>query len=396
MRMISSFKGQAIIVFFLCYLLSCKSNDETTLPVNNNNSDTTKVVSEIKTVLFAKGTNNYSCFRIPAIVKSTKGTLLAFAEGRKNDCGDNGDIDMVLKRSTDNGKTWGNLQIIWSDGTNTCGNPSPVVDQSTGRIYLLMSWNLGSDDIGPIDAGTSTDTRRAYVTHSDDDGLTWSTPVEITSSVKKPEWGWYATGPCHGIQLTSKGAYAGRLVIPCDNIELSSAGGNGHSHVIYSDDHGATWKLGGITPDASVSSNESTVAELSNGNLMLNMRCKNNNYRRIISKSLDGGSSWNGLSTDYALVDPSCQGSLLAADISGVHTLFFSNAASSSRTNMTIKMSKDDGTSWAKSYQVYSGPSAYSDIAMISDQIIAILFETGNSSPYEGITFETIQLKDFL
>ncbi len=393
MRKVSSLKWQTVIVFIMCYLFSCNGGDEPLQPGDDDDDD--DALTETSATPFKRGTNDYYCFRIPAMAITNEGTLLAFAEGRKTSCGDEGDIDLVLKRSSDYGKTWSTLQVVWSDGENTCGNPAPVVDQSTGRIYLLMTWNLGTDDISTINNGTSTDTRRVFVTHSDDDGVTWCEPTEITSSVKKAEWGWYATGPCHGIQINA-GAFAGRLVVPCDDIELSSEGGKGHSHIIYSDDHGATWKLGGVTPDASVNPNESTVAELTDGNLMLNMRCKNNGYRRVVSKSLDGGTTWSAIATDYTLIDPVCQGSSVSADISGTHTVFCANAASTTRTNMTIRMSRDDGNTWVKSYQVYSGPSAYSDIVMISDEMIAILYEKGSSSPYEGITFESIFLTDFL
>ncbi|MBN2311811.1 MAG: exo-alpha-sialidase, partial [Candidatus Hydrogenedentes bacterium] len=168
--------------------------------------------------LFVAGQDGYHTYRIPAILVSKKGTILAFCEGRKNSGADHGDIDLVLKRSFDNGATWGPMQKVWDDGENTIGNPCPVVDQSTGTIWLPFCWNND----------------RVFVTRSDDDGATWAEPVEITDSVKPDSWGWYATGPVHGIQLAS-----GRLLIPCDHrvkgVEINT------SHVIYSDDHGATW-----------------------------------------------------------------------------------------------------------------------------------------------------------
>jgi len=146
-----------------------------------------------------------------------------------------------------------------------------VVDRQTGTIWLLSTWNLGSDHEKRIIDGTSKDTRRVFITSSTDDGLSWAKPKEITSDVKQPDWTWYATGPGNGIQL-SKGKHKGRLIIPCDHIEAGTK--KYFSHVIYSDDHGRSWQLGGSTPDDMV--NECAVVQLDNGDLMLNMR----NYDR--------------------------------------------------------------------------------------------------------------------
>ena len=126
------------------------------------------------------------------------------ASKRKNSCSDTGNIDLVVKRSEDGGKTWSRIITVWDDGDNVCGNPSPIVDQETGRIILVSCWNLGEDHEKQIIDKTSKDSRRVYVLYSDNDGKSWSTPKEITSSVKHPDWTWYATGPCHGIQLQGK------------------------------------------------------------------------------------------------------------------------------------------------------------------------------------------------
>ncbi len=343
--------------------------------------------------IYRSGEGGYSCFRIPAIIKTKDGTLLAFAEGRKHDCSDEGDIDLVVKRSSDKGATWSALSVVWDDGDNTCGNPAPVVDQATGKIHLLMTWNLGSDAIGTINAGTSRDTRRVYKTSSVDDGNTWATVTEITSDVKKPGWGWYATGPCHGIQI-KQGANAGRLVIPCDYIEIGS-GRKGYSHVIYSDDNGDTWKIGGISPTISLNPNESTVAELSDGKLMLNMRVSNNNNLRMKSTSSDGGLSWTTPVSALTLVDPVCQGSLLDASLNGQHTLFFSNPASTTRINMTIKMSTDNGDTWPKTFSVYTGNSGYSDLVMVDGNQVGILYECGTARYNEGIAYRNVPVTSF-
>lgn len=345
------------------------------------------------THIFKTNEGGYTCFRIPAIIKTKAGTLLAFAEGRKTGCGDEGDIDMVVKSSTDKGQTWSALRVIWSDGENTCGNPAPVVDETSGKIHLLMTWNLGTDDIGTINNGTSKDTRRVFKTSSTDDGQTWENPKEITADVKLAAWGWYATGPCHGIQI-SKGLFKGRLVIPCDNLE-TGAGRKGYSHIIYSDDNGEKWKLGGVTPPISVNPNESTVAELADGRLILNMRVSNNNNLRMKSISADGGLTWSTPVDAASLIDPVCQGSIINTTIGGQHTLFFSNPSSITRTNMTIKMSTDDGVTWPKTYSVYTGMSAYSDLVMIEANQIGILYEAGATRYTDGIAFKTVNASDF-
>jgi len=156
-----------------------------------------------KLAVFVSGQEGYRVFRIPAIVVSNRGTLLAFCEGRRDGGGDSGDIDLVRKRSFDGGKTWGPLGVVWDDGPHTCGNPCPVVDRSTGTIWLHLTRNDGRDHQRAIDAGTSREPRTAWGTKSADDGATWSEPVNISPAVRKPHWRWYGTGPCNAIQPRS-------------------------------------------------------------------------------------------------------------------------------------------------------------------------------------------------
>jgi sialidase-1 len=345
--------------------------------------------------IFEAGGEGYACFRIPALVRTEQGTLLAFAEGRKRGCSDTGDIDLVMKRSHDGGKTWGGLEVLWDDGDNTCGNPAPVVDRETGKIFLLLTWNLGTDHEKEILGSTSQDTRHVFVTSSDDDGKTWSTVSDITMSVKRKNWTWYATGPGAGIQLT-KSKYAGRLIIACDHILAGSK--TGYSHVIYSDNHGKKWKLGGISPRPQT--NESTVAELSNGEVMLNMRNYDREVRhRQVIKSDDGGKSWEDGYADEVLLEPICQGKLINHRfpvIDQPHLVFSNPANKSKRMNMTIKVSKDDGKNWFTSHTVHEGPSAYSDMVSFPDGNLGILYEGGMQGPYEGIAFEIIKASELL
>ncbi|MHC4251436.1 MAG: sialidase family protein, partial [Planctomycetota bacterium] len=155
-----------------------------------------------ETHLWTSGEGSYHTYRIPAIVATTRGTLLAFCEGRKSGRGDAGDIDILTRRSTDGGKTWSESRVIWDDARNTCGNPGPVVDRETGTVCLLLTWNRGDDHERNIIAGTSKEPRKPFVCSSEDDGETWSKPSDISASARDDGWGWYATGPGVAIQLT--------------------------------------------------------------------------------------------------------------------------------------------------------------------------------------------------
>lgn len=335
--------------------------------------------------IFVKGQQGYHTYRIPALAKTVKGTILAFCEGRKESGSDTGDINLILRRSIDDGKTWSPIITVWDDGYNTCGNPSPVVDPVTGRIHLLMTWNLGTDgkSAGDFNNGKTKDTRRVFYTYSDDDGVTWKEPEEITSQAKDEGYGWYATGPCHAIILT-KGKYAGRIVVPCD---CNKIGGAGFSHVIYSDDNGENWKIGGMISGG----NESTVAELEDGRILISCRCSGG--KRMLAWSEDGGETFGESVKMASLPDPKCQASLLNTVYEGQYVLLHSNCAdASSRIKMTVKASTDGGGTWNAGHIVWDGMTAYSDMVMINENIIGILYENGSSSSYERISFDRVAM----
>ena len=327
--------------------------------------------------LFVSGQNGYDTYRIPALAVTTQGTILAFCEGRKHSRSDTGDIDLLMKRSTDAGKSWSDQQIVWDHGGDTCGNPCAVVDGDTGTIYLLMTWNRGDDHESQIIDQTSKDTRRVFLSRSQDDGLTWSEPREITADTKKSDWTWYATGPGSGIQI-QHGQNKGRLVVPCDHIEAKTR--RYYSHIIYSDDHGRSWQLGGTTPRDQV--NECEVVELCDGRLMLNMRNYDRSKKnRQVAVSDDGGLTWQEQRFDSTLVEPICQAAIEryrwpTTGQRGV--ILFSNPASQTgRVNMTLRASFDEGQTWTAWRVLHAGPSAYSDLAVLPGGDIAVLYEAG-------------------
>lgn len=332
--------------------------------------------------VFVSGTDGYNTYRIPAIIRAADGTLLAFAEGRVGGRGDSGDIDLVLRRSDDDGQTWGPLQVIRDDEDNTCGNPCPVLDEETGVIHLLMTHNLGQDREPQIIDQTSVGSRTVWVTSSRDHGQTWGALRELTNTTKAPNWTWYATGPGNGIQLRS-GPHKGRLVVPCDHIEAGTK--KYFSHVIVSDDHGATWRIGGSTPSDQV--NECAVAELADGSLLLNMRNYDRSQRaRAQSRSTDGGATWSAIKRHPELPEPICQASMIALDDGKL--LVFSNPASSDkRVAMTVRKSTDGGRTWSQGHVLHPGPSAYSSLVALDDGYVGCLYEHGEGHPYERIRF---------
>ncbi len=345
--------------------------------------------NDTSVAVFISGEGGYHTYRIPAFIKAQDGTLIAFCEGRKSSVSDTGDIDLVYKLSRDDGKTWSDMRVLWDDNQNTCGNPCPVVDKTTGNILLLLTWNRGDDSEPEIIAGTSKDTRRVFLSRSEDNGNTWTKPEEITKSAKHPDWNWYATGPGIGIQMTGD-KYKNRLVIPCDHSNKNDK--QLYSHVIYSDDGGKTWAYSNpIGPKL----NECQVVELSNNKLLINMRNYNREYLcRAISMSDDGGISWSNITYDEELIEPICQASLIKHQIANQEYLIFSNPADEKeRVKMTIKISTDYGKTWKYKKMIYDGPSAYSGLYLLNEKEIGVLYECGNKSPYEKIVFQKIDIQ---
>ncbi len=326
--------------------------------------------------LFNSGRDGYHTYRIPSLLMSPGGVLLAFCEGRRNSPRDYGDIDLVLKRSEDVGETWSEQQLIYrEEGDIAIGNSCPVVDRNTSIIWLPFCRN----------------NRDVLVTHSKDDGLTWAEPREITPDVKKEGWIWYATGPGIGIQL-ERGAHRGRLVIPCDH-QMPDGYGSG-SHAIYSDDHGQTWTAGvAIQPGG----DECQVVELEDGRLLMNMRVENRKEGyRALARSSDGGESWTNPTYDENLPCPVCQASFVRDG----NRLLFSNPVPpgpatyerGERVNLTMRVSEDEGGSWPVANLLHEGPSAYSCLCPLPGGEIGCLYEGGEHTCYERIIFARFSL----
>lgn len=331
-----------------------------------------------KVVVYKSGSDGYHTYRIPALVVTGKGTLLAFCEGRKTGRGDHGDLDIVLKRSSDGGRTWSPQQIVQEEGGDakiTIGNPCAVVDASTGTVWL----------------GFCRDNDRVFMTHSDDDGVTWAERTEITGTVKDPEWGWFATGPGHGIQLR-RGEHAGRLVLPCDCGDSKGWGQwdkKGRSLVIYSDDHGKSWTRGGITDKGM---NECEVVELADGSLLLSMRNYLRKNLRAFATSTDGGRSWSAPEHHEQVYCPTCQSSIQRVALEPKSVVLYSGPGGPGRNNLTVRATYDEGETWPAARVLQEGPSAYSDLAVLADGQVGCLYETGEKSAYQTITFARFPL----
>ncbi|MEY3368722.1 MAG: hypothetical protein RI973_1877 [Bacteroidota bacterium] len=341
----------------------------------------------LETAVFENGESSYQCFRIPALVQAPDGTLLAFAEGRRQHCGDFGDVDIVLKTSTDGGKTWSPLRVVANFDTLQAGNPAPVLDlmdpaYPNGRLFLF--YNTGSTGEQEVRQGEAI--REVWFTTSANLGESWFSPVNITAFVNRPQkpaqdpayqfpedWRSYANTPGHALQLPD-----GRLLVPSNH----SAGPplpqfrDYRAHAFFSDDHGGTWQLG-----ADVSypgSNESTAAALPDRGVLMSIRNQSGDTRqRLLARSRNGGATWDSLWTAADLPDPVCQGSLLNAIApDGSPVLLHSNASSETeRCCLTVKVSYNGGLNWKQIADVYSGSAAYSDLAPAGPGAFGVLYE---------------------
>jgi sialidase-1 len=326
--------------------------------------------------VFAGGQDGYPAYRIPALITTPRGSLLAFAEARAN-LRDHAENDIVLKRSTDGGKTWGPLQLIDEDGTNALNNPTAVVVRQTGHVLLMYQrYAKGFDEHKTEPGYDGPRICRTFITHSDDDGATWAEPREVTQQVKRPTVATStATGPGIGIQL-ARGPHAGRVLMPFNQGPY----GKWQVYAAFSDDSGKSWRYGQTAPEGTRGyANEVQFVELKDGSVMLNARNQAGDKLRKVALSRDGGETWSATQTDPALVEPVCQAAFLRHPATGDpmdDVFLFSNPATqTARTNGTIRLSRDEGKSWPVSRVIYPGSFAYSCLASLPDGTVGCLFE---------------------
>ena len=346
--------------------------------------------------VFERGEHGYHTFRIPAIVRCQDGGLLAFAEGRVRGSGDAGDIDVVLKRSDDGGASWGALQVIADHEEGTIGNPTPVVERASGDVVLVLTCAPDGASESEIRSGRKG-RRDPWIMRSQDGGRSWSEPRSIADGAKSEAWRWYATGPCHAIQL--RGApFAGRLVVPV-NHSLPGGAGNDQLgvHLLLSDDGGKSWRIGAIDDqnvgNDVINPNETTLVELADGRLYVNARDQHgtSGATRAYTYSSDGGESFtHAFSEEPALLGPVCQASLIAAgSVEGETRLLFSGPSTpGARARLAIRCSDDSGQHWKEQQVLHEGPAAYSDLVSLGGRRFGCLFEGDDYSWIGFTTFE--------
>ncbi len=393
-------KAKAYVFMFILALISCnnsKNINEVNRPdidIQTQNSIDVSVIKNYCTtgsggtdihqrnqklheeVIFQGGDDEgYHSYRIPAIIKTNAGTLIAFCEGRKKSRHDFGDIDIVYRRSTDNGLNWGPLNLLFSKHGGTCGNPTPVVDEETGAIWIFMSYNdefHAQKELPGYEAIDNWGERKVYYNVSYDDGLTWNDLKNRTSELLPESYTWDAIGPGNGIQLRH-GNKKGRLIIP-------AIGRN-----IISDNHGSTWTYQLITPGTS----EGTIVQLCNGDILRNDRASlgllKEKKRRQISTSSDNGLNWSDWQSNAVLLDPICQASIIRYNDSYPPRLIFINPATTigglpNRNKMRVRISYDDGTTWPVQRLLDADNGGYSSLAKTADYQIASLQELRSSN----------------
>lgn len=338
------------------------------------------------------GDDGVTAYRIPGLVTSKRGTLIATYDIRHNHSRDlQDDIDVGISRSTDGGKTWGPMIVAMDMGeygglpqnVNGIGDPCILVDEVTGDILLFAAWTHGGEagKAAWFSAGSGfepAETPQLMMVRSSDDGLSWSRPVNLTRQVKQEPWNFTFQGPGRAITMAD-----GTLVVPFQHQEpapeRTPAAG-----IMYSRDRGASWT---VHEYAKINTTESQVVEVEPGVLMLNMR-DNRRTGRAVYVTRDMGRTWEPHASDGTLVEPVCMASLIRH---GKLLLFSNPAHREERRNMTIRISEDGGVSWTRQLLLDEEPGwGYSCLTMIDDETVGILYESSRSH----ITFQAVKLKD--
>jgi len=344
-----------------------------------------------RTVIRKSGQDGVHTYRIPGLATTPRGTLLAVFDIRHKSSGDlPGDIDVGLLRSTDNGETWGKMQTIMdydADEPNSRGNgvgdPSILVDQKTGTIFVAALWSHGARAwFGSGPGLTPAETAQFVITKSTDDGLTWSKPESITTQIKPKEWKLCFQGPGSGIQLRD-----GTLVFPA---QFKAADGVAHSCFIASEDQGKTWKISPPAIPGKPPTSESAIAELDDGSLLLSMRDEGRSGQRAWSRWEHKGKLLEGAWSKewYTVPDPTCMASLIRYPNG---PLIFANPNSAKRrVALTVRTSDDGGKTWSDGKLLEAGGAMYSCLTVLKDGRIGILYESVESS---GLVFARFPLE---
>lgn len=342
---------------------------------------------------YYSGMNGYHAFRIPTLIK-TKNTLIAFAEGRKNSTSDFGDIDIVYRRSLDEGITWEPMQILHDLDTMAVQNPVPIYVQKGNKVvFLFNTTSISEHDLLNKDYELK-DERKAFLTSTLDEGKTWATPKNITRDVKEKHWRWHALGPVHGIELRY-GKHKGRLVVP---VAISIEKGNTAycMALIYSDDSGNNWKIGAVDKNLNdiVRGNETTIAELSDGRIYVNTRDHTGGSaekNRGETFSLDGGLTFQEpIVESDKFPSPIVQSALLDWHGEKELLLFSTPSTLNKRENLVVMASTDGANTWKTLFKVHKGFSAYSDMAQLDENTLGVIYETDE---YKKIMFQRIVLE---
>jgi sialidase-1 len=313
----------------------------------------------------------FDTYRIPALCRTRKGTLLAFAEGRRSTADQSGNA-IVLRRRPAKAKDWLPMQIVRQEGPHAINNPC-VLPSREGRVWLMFQrYPAGKAEYRVENGYDSERACLTFLSHSDDEGTTWSTPEDITRIVKAPDVRTSASGPGIGIELT-RGPHKGRLLFP-----LNEGKGKGWDvFALYSDDHGKSWQRGENAPKApGTQPNETQIAELADGSILMNARNQAAGKFRLQCRSTDGGTTWTTAIPVPELVDPTCMGSLARLSYRPDLLAFSNPNDSSSRRNGTLRLSHDGGNTWPIAGVIEPGSFGYSSLCPLPKGKLGILFET--------------------
>ena len=335
----------------------------------------------LKQDLFYQGMNGVPVYRIPALAVTKSGTVIAVCDARA-DTGQDlpNDIDLVMRRSLDNGATWSAPQVIADFGKEGCGDSALLLDRTNGRLWCFFTHGPEGVGVSTSQPGVEGNTFQLCLIYSVDEGVTWTPPRNITADVKPPEWDAAWSSPGRGYQDKE-----GRLYFP-----LSRKSGEVlHSHFIFSDDHGKTWHMGG---PAGEGTEEWMLVQRSDGSLLANMRSRAGVNLRAVTTSSDRGATWQKVEHHPELIEPVCQACMMWHEEASGQNLLFSNPADRERQRLTVKLSRDEGTSWPIAKVLHDGPAAYSCMATLADGQVGILYECGEDTPYRRITFAKFPL----